>query len=46
MLCFSGNELKEAITSQSDWGGLTEVLRATIGLCKGINTISISNHKL
>jgi len=37
MLSFSGDELKEAISSHSDWGGLTDVLRATIGLCKSKN---------
>jgi len=44
MLSFSGDELKEAIASQSDWGGLTDVLRATIGLCKSENRSF--DHKL
>jgi len=44
MLAFSGDELKQAITKQSDWGGLTDILRATIALCKGTNMSF--NHKL
>lgn len=44
MLSFSGDELKRGITRLADWGGLTDVLRATIALCKGVS--KVFNHKL
>jgi len=44
MLSFSGDELKRGITRLSGWGGLTDVLRTTISLCKGGG--NVFNHKL
>jgi len=44
LLCFSGDELKQGISWHSEWGGLTDVLRATIALCKG--TIYKGDYKL
>merc|ERR1719317_305785 len=44
MLSFSGDELKSAITTKEDWGGLTDILRATIALYKGV--VKSSNHEL
>jgi len=44
LLCFSGDELKQGISWHSEWGGLTDVLRATIALCKG-NTYKV-DYKL
>jgi len=44
MLSFSGDELKSAITIKKDWGGLTDILRATIALHKGV--VKSFNHEL
>lgn len=44
MLSFSGEELKDGISWHTDWGGLTDVLRATISLCKG--AFKCYDHKL
>jgi len=44
MLSFSGEELKDAISWHTDWGGLTDVLRSTISLCKG--AFKCYDHKL